>query len=262
MTPVDALIELLDRVGASQGAPVLINNEELRQWPSAAVKAMKSQKLLARARPASSAICPGCERECVMPVHSQAATAGTQPSFVICDKRSDVNRVVIPAERLIQWQCSADLVCGFVATSLGLRRNAIQTDNAGRWKIGMAAGDKRRQMLALQADGMLNLVVESRKVPMAELIDFQEGKYLLDGTIVRQLVDASTTADDRYTPSNARREVRKLDTQAMHKDWQKAYRDLKKKNPNMSDTWISRKIAKMDIAHDHDSETIRKNMKK
>jgi hypothetical protein len=126
----------------------------------------------------------------------------------------------------------------------------------------MAAGERRSQMLCLQADGMLTLVVGSSKVPMAELIDFQEGKYSLDSAMVRRLVDAAATADGRYTPSNVRREARKLNTQAMYRDWQKAYRDLKKKHPNMSDVWISRKIAKMDIARDHDPETIRKNMKK
>ncbi len=41
MKPVDVLIELLDRVGAKQGAAVLVTDDELHQWPSEAVKAMK-----------------------------------------------------------------------------------------------------------------------------------------------------------------------------------------------------------------------------
>jgi hypothetical protein len=80
--------------------------------------------------------------------------------------------------------------------------------------------------------------------------------------MVRRLVDASTTGDRRYTPSSARREARKLDTQAMYESWQKAYRDWRKKRPGMSDVWYSKRIAKMDIAKGRDSETIRKNMKK
>ncbi len=79
--------------------------------------------------------------------------------------------------------------------------------------------------------------------------------------MIRQLADSVTTADNRYTPSNAKREVRKLDTQAMYESWQKEYRELKKKHPNMSDTWYSGKIAKMDIAYGRSVETIRKNMK-
>ena len=57
MTPKDALIELLGRVGATPGAMVLVNDEELNQWPAEAIKAMKSQRLIAKSRPAASAIC-------------------------------------------------------------------------------------------------------------------------------------------------------------------------------------------------------------
>ena len=134
MKPVDVLIELLDRVGANQGAAILVNDDELRQWPSEAVKAMKSQKLVARARPAASAICPGCEQQCVMPVHTLPAAARSAASFIVCDKRSDINRVPVSASRLIQWQCNADLVCGFIAASLGLRRSGSQT--ATRRSVG------------------------------------------------------------------------------------------------------------------------------
>jgi hypothetical protein len=122
MKPVDALVELWDRVGANHGAAVLVNDDELRQWPSEAVKTMQSQRIVAKARPAASAICPGCEHECVMPVHTVPATARSAVSFIVCDKRSDINRVPVSASRLIQWQCNADLVCRFIAASLGLRR--------------------------------------------------------------------------------------------------------------------------------------------
>ena len=42
MTPQDALIELLERVRASQGAVVLVDDEELKKWPADAVKAIKT----------------------------------------------------------------------------------------------------------------------------------------------------------------------------------------------------------------------------
>jgi len=262
MTPQDALFELLGRVGASQGATVLVNDDELSQWPSAAVKAMKSQKLIAKARPASSAICPGCEDDCAMPVHTLPANAGPPVSFIVCVKRSDINRVPVPTERLTQWQCSADLVCGFVAASLGLRCNARQTGSANLWEIGIATGKKRSQMLCLQADGILALVAGNNKIPLAELITFQNGQYSLDDSMILRLVDAATTADERYTPSDVKREARKLDTQAMYESWKKAYRDLKKKRRDMSDVWYSQQIAKMDIGKGSKAETIRKNMKK
>lgn len=262
MTPQAALLELLGRVGANHGAEVLVNDDELSQWPSAAVAAMKTQRLLTKTRPASSAICLGCERDCVMPVHVLPAE-GKRPAraFIVCDKRSDINRVAIPLTKLTQWQCSADAVCGFVAASLGVRRSDKQSSSAGLFEIGIATGDKRRQMLCLQANGVLDLVAGSNPLPLADLVEYHDGAYSLDGATVRQMVDAATTADNRYTPSNAKREARKLDTQAMYASWQKEYRALKKKRRGMSYVWYSLQIAKMDIAKGRDADTIKKKMK-
>jgi hypothetical protein len=79
--------------------------------------------------------------------------------------------------------------------------------------------------------------------------------------MIRLQVDAATTADSRYTPTNARREASKLDTQAMYASWRKAYRGLKRSHPKMSDVWYSRQIAKLDIAEGRNAGTIKKNMK-
>ena len=261
MTPQDALVELLARVGAAGGATVFVSEYELSQWPSAAVAAMKAQRLLTKASPATSADCPGCERECVMPVHVLPNTTRTPAAFIVCDKRSDINRVAVPIDRLSQWQCSADGVSTFVAGTLGLRRSTQPTGAPARWNIGITSGDKRSQMLCLQADGALVLVAGNNALPLADLIEHQDGGYSLDGARVRQLVDAATTADSRYTPSNARREARKLDTQAMYAEWQKAYRELKKKRKGMPDTWYAQQIAKQPVAEGRDADTIRKHLK-
>ncbi len=261
MTPQAALIELLARLGAADGASVLINEEELSQWPVAAVVALKSQKLIAKARPAASAICPGCERECVMPVHTLPSKNDSGASFIVCDKRSDINRVAVPVERLEQWQCTVDMVCGFIAASLGLRRSdKRRLASADFLEIGVATGDKRSQMLCLQIAGELMLVAGGNQVPLVEFISYGEDSYSVDGAMVRMLVDASTTADNRYTPSNAKREMRKQETQAMHKRWQKAYRDLRKTHKDKSETWCSQQIAKMPIGKNRSASTIKKNM--
>lgn len=262
MTPESVLIELLERVSAGQDAAVLVTNHELSQWPSVAVAAMKSQKLINKARPAKSAICPGCERECVMPVNTVTGKSWDSDSFIVCDKRRDINRVPIPLEQLVQWRCSTDTVCGFIADHLGLRRNQKQANNSGLREIGVVTGDKRSQMLCLKTDGGLSLIAGSSAVPLAEFIGYQDHAYSLDGAMIRQLVDSAITADDRYTPSIAKREARKLDTQAIYESWRKEYRRLKKARKNMSDVWYSQQIAKMDIAQNRSAETIRKQMKK
>ena len=260
MTPRVALIELLARVGVCNGAGVLVSAEELSQWPAAAVAAMKSQKLLAKARPAASAICPGCERACTMPVYTVPARP---PSFIVCDKRSDINRVPLSAARLMQWRSDAEAVRGFIARSLGLRLSNQHHAEPGLLNIGIASGDKRSQMLCLRAKGDLTLVAGNNGMPLPELVGFRDDEYSVDVAMVRQLVNSATTADPRYTPSNARREARKLDTQARHEGWRKAYIELKKKQrPKMSDVWYSQQIAKGEIADGHSADTIRKHMKK
>jgi hypothetical protein len=261
LKPVDVLIELLDRVGANKGAAILVADGELRQWPSEAVKVIKSQKLVTRARPATSAICFGCEEQCVMPVHTPPTAAGSKASFIVCDKRSDVNRVPVSANRLTQWQSNAELVCGFIAASLGLRRTSRQTAHNDLWEIGIVSGQKRFQMLCLRANDGLTLIVGDNKVPLAELIKFCDGKYALDGDTIRRMADAATTADHRYTPSQAKREIRKLETQARNGKIQKKYRELKRDVSGKPDTWYAKKIKKMGIADGLTSETIRKIMK-
>jgi len=261
MTPLDAIFDLLARLGASNGAAVLVSEQELSHWPAVAVRAMKSQKLLMKARPAASVVCPGCEQECVMPVHTLPAGPRGPSSFIVCDKRDDINRVAVAAERLKQWRCDLDALCGFVAQSLGLRRCEKPPIGTELWEIGIATGDKRTQMLCLKAEGELALVAGGKPVPLSEFIGYRNGRYSLDQAMIRLQVDAATTADSRYTPTIARREARKLDTQARYESWRNAYRSLKRSRPKMSDVWYSQQIARMDIASGREAGTIKKNMK-
>lgn len=260
MTPQAALIELLARVGARNGAATLVSTEELNQWPTAAISALKSQGLLLKARPVKSVVCPGCEQECSMPVHIPSSANAPATSFVVCDKRSDINRVAIPAARLALWRCDAKAVLGFIAACLGLQQTTVLPSVNGLLPIGMARGNKRTQMLCLRLDGRLALVVGAGALPLADAIGFENGSFTVDQTVIRQLVDAATTADPRHTPSTVKREAGKLDTLARYASWQKAYKALRKKSPNKSDVWYSQQIAKTAIAQGRDASTIKKNM--
>lgn len=260
MTPQAALTELLGRIGARNGESVTVSTEELNQWPTAAISALKSQGLLLKARPVKSVVCPGCEQECSMPVHTPPSANTPATSFVVCDKRSDTNRVAIPAARLALWRCDAKAVCGFVAACLSLQRTTVQPSEDGLLPIGMARGNKRTQMLCLRLDGHLALVAGAGALPVADAIGFENGSFTVDQTVIRQLVDAATTADPRHTPSTVKREAGKLDTLARYASWQKAYRALRKKRPNESDVWYSQQIAKTTIAQGRDASTIKKNM--
>ena len=260
MMPLEALLELLERVGASRDAAALVSEEELNQWPAEAVRELKAQKLLAKASPAVSVVCPGCYQECVMPVDTVSAGAGNAASFIVCDKRDDINRVEVPAERLRQWRCGAEAVGAFVAQSLGIRSDNQRKADAGLWELGLVRGKRRSQMVCLRANGTLGLVAGENAVPLAELVRFGAEGYSVDCEGIRQLVDAASTGDSRYTPSNARREAHKLETQARHEHWRKEYQALKKRHPDMSDVACSKQIAKLPVADGCSAETIRKQM--
>lgn len=260
MSPEAALIELLGRVGARLGESITVSTEELNQWPAAAVSALKSQGLLLKARPAKSVVCAGCEQDCNMPVHTLTRANAFASSFVVCDKRSDTNRVPVPAARLTLWRCDAQAVCGFIAASLGLQQTTVQPSEVGLLPIGIARGNKRTQMLCLRVHGHVALVVGADAMPLADVIGFENGSFTLDHAVIHQMVDAATTADPRHTPSTAKREAGKLDTQARYASWQKAYKALRKKRPNQSDVWYSQQIAKTPIAQGRDASTIKKHM--
>jgi hypothetical protein len=182
------------------------------------------------------------------------------PPFTICDKRDDINRVEIPTERMRQWRCGAEAVGTFVAQSLGLRADSQRKIGAGQWELGVVMGKSRSQMVCLRVGERLELVAGQNAVPLAGLVGYGSSGYSVVDNAVRQLVDAATMGDHRYTPNNVRREARKLDTQALHESWRKEYQALKQRRPEMSDVWYSQQIAKMEIAHQRSAETIRKQM--
>jgi hypothetical protein len=258
MSPEPALLELLARTAANGGAPVFVSDEELIRWPVEAIAALTSQKLIIRAHPRSSVVCPGCEQECLMPVHVGPSGA---PPFIVCDKRNDMNRVVISAVRLKQWRCDVQALVAFVAASLELYCTQRRSADLGVFHVGIASGAKRRQMLSLRIDGNdWSLVAGDRALPLSELITYAEGEYSLDAAQVCDLVDSATTADPHYTPENVRREMRKLETRAKHERWRKEYRQLRRRKPGKSDVWYSLQIAKLPVGSGASPETIRKQM--
>ncbi len=91
-------------------------------------------------------------------------------------------------------------------------------------------------------------------------LGYAHGAFLLNTLMVQQLVDRATTADTRYTPSTAKREVGKHETQAMYESWRKAYRALKRKHPGKSDVWYSQQISKTHNPLGRKASTIKKNM--
>lgn len=93
-------------------------------------------------------------------------------------------------------------------------------------------------------------------------ITFQKSAYKTEEGAKCPLAKLIGKTENQSDSRHVKREARKLDTQARHDAWRKEYRKLKRSNPNMSDVWCSRQIAKMDIGKGCEAETIRKIMRK
>jgi len=128
--------------------------------------------------------------------------------------------------------------------------------------LGLVRSKKRSQIVCLRANGELELVAGGNTLALAELVRFQNERYSVDAQAIHQLVDIANTGDNRYTPSNARQEARKLETKELHESWRKAYKEMKRRRPEMSDVWCSQQIAKQPISAGRSAETIRKHMKR
>lgn len=160
-----------------------------------------------------------------------------------------------------QWRCGIDTVCGFIASSTELYRSNTPQIDETQFPIGVFRGKKRSQMLTLQVKNGLKLIAGSSAVDLIDLLYFDTNEYVIDRSTVVRMVDAATSPDPRYTPSVAKRESRKIDTQDMYASWQKEYRKLHKKHPNKSDVWFSQQIAKLPLGKGRSAGTVKKKMK-
>ncbi len=206
MTPEDAFIELLDRVAALRGAPVRLSANELAQWPGEAVTEMKAQKLITRARPASSAVCPGCEEECVMPVHAIPQPSGDPALFIVCDKRDDIGRVPVPSAQLEQWQASGDSIADLLANLLSMQRPNMGSSSVGRWEVGVFRGAKHASHLVLMAEEKLTVTLAGYSIALSEVLALNGDVFKVDARRLTHLVDHPVAGAGDVESSEQRRE--------------------------------------------------------
>ena len=210
MTPEDAFIELLNRVAALQGASALISADELAQWPGEAVTAMKAQKLITKARPAVSAVCPGCEEECVMQVHTIPQPSGDPALFIVCDKRDDIGRISVPTASLEQWQASGDSIAELLACLLGLQRSNMGSTSAGRWEVGVFRGKQHASHLVLLTGGKLTLTLAGHSIALSEVLALNGDVFNVDARRLTHLVDHPVAgAGDVESAEQRRERIRK-----------------------------------------------------
>jgi hypothetical protein len=259
------LVDLLANISANEEQTVLIW-DSVQEWPEGALNGFLEAGFLVKGAYAQSIECTGCENRCFMDVltlpHKDKALAR---AFVVCDDsdmQSQMGRIEIPTERLQQWKTSPKQLAALIAELLGLDTNPSYQKETASYQLGMLKGDKGRRWVTLSVKP-LALVINHQTMLVSDLLYFEDGELLIDRLSVDEVLNSALSKTSKvYTPNTSKREAGKLATQAMYQNWKDEYLRLVKSHPNKPDTWYSVKIAKLDIAQDKDSETIRKNMKK
>lgn len=256
-----ALSTLIEHVNASD-KPVSLGWDEVQQWQDGVLKRFLAAGLLAKDVKAQSLGCTACEQHCFMPVYQ---TDDGQRAFIVCDdpeKQEQMGRVQVALERLQQWQASGRQFAWVIAGLLGFESKPVHQKASANYRLGMLKSEGGRRWVSLTAHP-LALEINRHTVPLNDLLYFDGVELAIDQPRIDELLNSALCDSGKtYTPDVSKQEARKLATQAMHQDWHDEYLALKQKHPHRPDTWLSMKIAKLDIAQGKDSETIRKNMKK
>jgi hypothetical protein len=132
------LAELARRLSETQQDQIIVQRDDLIAFGAGCADLMCDAGLLASWEPASAVICDGCEQGCVMPVHHRTRQEGRPDRpFIVCDKRSDIGRIIIDADRLRQWRTSLEQVAAVLARLLGTDRAAIRLVPDRAWQLGL-----------------------------------------------------------------------------------------------------------------------------
>lgn len=210
--------ELLARVGANGGGSVYIGDHEVQQWPRDLIADLNGKCMLVRASPARSAICPGCERACAMPVEVLADDGRGVAAFIVCDKRSDINRVEVAASMLTRWKVTGETLADGLAHLLRLGARPRHADFAGRWPLGMLVGKQRKDRPALFAsDGALKLAVAGHENSLADFLSVGAQGLSIDRAHLIRLVDRPTGSVAAGEESADERHQRLLEIVADHR---------------------------------------------
>lgn len=260
MHNTDALNALIAHVDASD-KPVLIGWDAIVQWPEGLLKQFLTRGLVVKNVNTKSLICIGCEHHCTTDV---LLTEDAKRAFIVCDHpdmQDQMGRIQVPLERLQQWQVSAQQFANLIAAMLGLDAKPAYNKETASYKLGMLKGKDGRRWISLFARP-LRLEVAGYFVPLGDMLFFEGGELVIDVDRVESLTSSKpANAGKPYTPNTNKQDARKAATQAMYQNWRDEYQALLLKHPDKTDSWFSKQIAKLPIAHNKSAETIRKHMK-
>ena len=213
LTAGEALTEVLARLGAARGQVVGFSADELQRWPAEAVAAFKAQGVLRPGKPAETAVCPGCERACVMPVqqrHRPGVSAAASAAFVVCDRRDDIGRVPLAPAHLERWRVDAQTLGDALAGLLGAGTCQPVPGAPGAYRLGVVAGavDTAPMLLRFDDQGGMYLDVAGHAVDLASVLAFRAAKLVLEIRHLARCADAPVAGAAQAAETPAQRSER------------------------------------------------------
>jgi hypothetical protein len=188
MTGQDVLEALLARIADSIDGVVYLSEEELSGWPRRPVDILKTERLLSRATPGTSATCDGCERRCHMPVEVLGDT-GEESAFIFCDKPIEVGRVEVPLARLSRWQTSGRAVADFLASRLDAHGTTRIRTEERQWAVGFIRGTKRSAPAVVSARDSVVLDLAGHSVRVEEILSLTVQGLVLERSPLEERID-------------------------------------------------------------------------
>ncbi len=185
------LAELLARLAVAASRIVEVPGDELAGWPQDDVAALKLHAVLVPGKPAESAVCPGCERACVMPVQALPRAGRAASLFIVCDKPVDINRVAVAPDALERWRLTAPGLADALSRLLGNDGAGPFDAVAQRFRLGVAKGRKGKAELHLRVGaGTAHLVVSGHEIDLSLVLAVHQQHLVLDLRWLARCVDA------------------------------------------------------------------------
>ncbi len=255
------LAALIEHI-ASSDKPIIIDYRTSLKWQSGALELFLKLGLIKKASMAKSIECKGCDNHCFMDVITHTNKSNAR-AFIVCEDpemQSQMGRMEISIEHLKQWESSIKQMAYVVSNLLDLDSSHTKFAK-DKIQLGMLKSSMGRRWVSI-LQKPLSIEINQHTIPLNEILFFEGKELLIDELQINELLERPpTSTSNQYTQSTDKREEGKIKTQAMYQDWNDEYIIQKNNKPNASDTWISKKIAKMDISQGKSSEYIRKNMK-
>jgi hypothetical protein len=202
----------LDRLLAGLAGVLAASREDrirvrLGDWPDATADCLdllRDAGLLADADPERTVICDGCERGCMMEVEWSRNSSGNGHGFIICDKRDDIGRVPVEADRLRAWQFSMEQIASVLSMALGVAEAPRPVESGNAWRVGAVRVARSVVEAALcrraddvVADCPLTVVLgpagsesTGTSIGLAQLIRFKDHRPVLDRSALQAALAA------------------------------------------------------------------------